>query len=284
MSLSILRTFVEVYRQKSLTAAAKALSLTQPAVSQHLVSLETMLTRRLFERSRRGVAALPAADELYAMLGDSLDRAEAALAAVRARAPGVSGVVRIAGPAEYIGEQFTDRLSKLAASGLDLRISTGNRDAIYAELLSGDVDLAITASMPDHKMLGVAQIAEERLILVHSISRDKLSDVTALIGSQTYCAYDVDLPLIRQWCDANGIARPPHLPHVVLPNLRGLLNFVISGAGWSVLPDYICKAAIIAGQVRQWKAVEPTNQLYLVWMKGQLRHPRVAHAHRFLLT
>jgi DNA-binding transcriptional LysR family regulator len=230
------------------------------------------------------VLALPAADELYAMLGDSLDRAEASLAAVRARAPGVSGVVRIAGPAEYIGEQFTDRLSKLAASGLDLRISTGNRDAIYAELLAGDVDLAITASMPDHKMLGVAQIAEERLVLVSGLSTQNLANPKALISTQPYCAYDSELPLIRQWCEANGIDRPIHLPHITLPNLRGLLNFVASGAGWSVLPDYICEGAIGNGHVRHWKAIEPINQLYLVWMKGQLRHPRVAHAHRFLLT
>ncbi|MFM7376537.1 MAG: LysR family transcriptional regulator, partial [Erythrobacter sp.] len=43
MSLQQLRTFVEVYRRRSLSDAARALGITQPAASQHIASLETQL-------------------------------------------------------------------------------------------------------------------------------------------------------------------------------------------------------------------------------------------------
>ncbi|MFM9625973.1 LysR family transcriptional regulator [Streptomyces turgidiscabies] len=43
MSLSRLRTFVEVYRQRSISGAARALNLTQPAVSQHIAVLKLPL-------------------------------------------------------------------------------------------------------------------------------------------------------------------------------------------------------------------------------------------------
>ena len=40
MSLLQLRTFVEVYRRRSLSEAARAIGITQPAASQHIASLE----------------------------------------------------------------------------------------------------------------------------------------------------------------------------------------------------------------------------------------------------
>jgi LysR family nitrogen assimilation transcriptional regulator len=49
-----LRSFLAIVENGSFTAAARALDLPQPAVSQHLLSLESSLGTRLFERSRRG--------------------------------------------------------------------------------------------------------------------------------------------------------------------------------------------------------------------------------------
>ena len=48
MSLQTLRSFVEVYRSGSISDAARALGLTQPAVSQHIAALETQLGKQLF--------------------------------------------------------------------------------------------------------------------------------------------------------------------------------------------------------------------------------------------
>ncbi|MBO6237970.1 MAG: LysR family transcriptional regulator, partial [Bacteroidales bacterium] len=51
-----LRAFAEVARTGSFTAAAKALGVSQPAISQHIAELEKFAGGRLFER-RRGNAA-----------------------------------------------------------------------------------------------------------------------------------------------------------------------------------------------------------------------------------
>jgi DNA-binding transcriptional LysR family regulator len=285
MSFGLLRSFVEVYRQRSLSAAAEALSLTQPAVSGHVAALETMLGRRLFERTRRGVLPLPAADELYAALGNSIDQAESVLALFRARSSGLSGAVRITGPAEYIGEQFAAALTRLAEAGVELRLSTGNRDTIYAQLASGDVDLAVTASLPDTKTLGAAQLAEERFILVAPKAMAPATDAGELIAGEPYCAYDSERPLIRQWCASNAIELPTAQPRVIMPDLRGLLRFVIAGAGWAVLPDYLCRDALRDGLIHEPFAnlEKPKNRLFLAWAKGHLRHPRVAFAQQLLL-
>ena len=79
--LSRLRTFVEVYRQRSISGAARSLELTQPAVSQHIASLESAIGRTLFERHPHGVNPTAAADELAAEIGDRhLDGLDAAFA------------------------------------------------------------------------------------------------------------------------------------------------------------------------------------------------------------
>lgn len=286
MSLLHLRTFLEVYRRRSLTEAARRLSLTQPAVSQQVASLEQQLGRRLFERTRRGVIPTAAADDLATSLGNSLDHAETVLATARARSSALSGVVHVAGPAEYLGEQFVTVLTGLTQAGIELRVRLGGRDSIYAQLIAGDVDLAVTASRPDQRQLDCRPIASEQLVLVAPASEPFVDEPAALMLGKPFCAYDLELPLIRQWCAANEMAPPAHPPSVVIPDLRTLVRFVATGAGWSVLPDYLIDSEMRAGTIRDAGArlPRPHNQLYLVWAKGSLRHPRVAHARDMLLA
>ena len=66
-------TFCEVVRHQSFSAAAAALSLTQPAVSQQIRALELQLGGRLIER-RRGVFKLTAAGELLFEHADALSQ------------------------------------------------------------------------------------------------------------------------------------------------------------------------------------------------------------------
>ena len=75
--LLYLRSFLSVYRHNSISRAADALHLTQPAVSRHIKVLEGRLGCKLFERLPRGLAATPAANELERQVGSHLDALEA---------------------------------------------------------------------------------------------------------------------------------------------------------------------------------------------------------------
>ena len=68
--LDHLRSFVAVHRLASVTAAARSLGLTQPAVTGHLKALEARLGRPLFERAGRGSVATARADARGARLGN----------------------------------------------------------------------------------------------------------------------------------------------------------------------------------------------------------------------
>lgn len=64
LDLNLLRIFDAVYRQRSVSRAAEALALSQPAVSQGLSRLRLVMKDALFTRAGRGVAPTAQADAL----------------------------------------------------------------------------------------------------------------------------------------------------------------------------------------------------------------------------
>lgn len=289
MSLLILRSFVEVYRSRSISGAARALGLTQPAVSGHIASLETQIGRALFQRQARGVLPTPFAEDLARQIGDSLDRAEEALAKARARSTHVSGVVYVTGPAELMAERIAPALKSLQDAGLDIRVQLGGKDAIYRSFQNGKVDLAFTASTPNDPQLSAQFVGSERLIAVADPDRARhlshAPDAAHRLRTEPLLAYDRDLPLIRDWLHANAMSPDGLSPQITAPDLRMLRALVIAGSGWSVLPDYLIAQPLAEGKIGAIKAPkeDPTNAFYLVWAKSALRHPRVARARDVLL-
>ena len=246
--LVYLRTFLDTYRAGSLTRAAQRLGITQPAASAHLAALEEMLGKPLFVRQARGVTATPAADDLARSIAAELDALEATMARARARSDQLTGTVHIVGPAEYLSIRVGRALAPLVVDGLRIRLQTGNRERIYAALDDGHADLAITASKPDGRHRGFAELGRERLLLVAGPSvaeSTKARLVTAEFLCRLPCvAYDENLPLIRPFFE-HVFAKSPDMQAVATaPDLRILMGMAIAGAGWTVLPDYVCAEAI----------------------------------------
>ena len=284
-----LRTFLAAYRLGSLSKAAEALGITQPAASGHLKALEASLEKPLFTRAARGVEPTASAHALAVEIAGPLDAIGAALETVKARSPHLSGAVHIAGPPEFLTEAFAPKLARLTELGLTLRLHPGDRTRIYQLLADGVADLAVTASTPTDRALGYAELARERFVLVSapSLAR-RIAGRTvdaALLSALPAIAYDEDLPLIREF--GRHVFRAELTPPraAIAPDLRLARAFVQAGMGWSVLPDYLCAAPLGAGTLTTLlpEGIGPENPLHLVWPKGALRHPRIAAARRALL-
>src|SRR3954469_22461397 len=71
------RSFLAVVRERSLSGAARALSLTQPTVGRHVDALEDALGISLFTRSRSGLSATPDAAALVPFAEAMASAAEA---------------------------------------------------------------------------------------------------------------------------------------------------------------------------------------------------------------
>ena len=284
----LLRSFLETYRCGSVSRAAAQLDLTQPAVSAHLRSLETMMDRALFTRSVRGVAPTPAGHELAAVLSAGFDGIEAGFATLRARSQDATGPVRIAGPSEFFNAEMAEPLAQCARSGLIPHLILGGKDVIYAALDTGDADLAITASRPAKDDIGHTHIRAERLLPVAApdwITRQLAGRATlAAALSHPPVVYNERPAQMLDLLVSERIEAQPLAPAAVIPDLRLMARLVREGIGWAVIPDYLAAPALANESLQQLATVNPppVNHLYLVWKKSQLRMPRVALARDIL--
>jgi DNA-binding transcriptional LysR family regulator len=79
VDLNLLRLFDAVYRLRSVSRAADALQLSQPAASQGLARLRTQVHDALFTRAGRGVRPTPRADRLATAVQSAIATLEEAL-------------------------------------------------------------------------------------------------------------------------------------------------------------------------------------------------------------
>ena len=285
--LTHLRTFLEVYRVRSISQAAVNLGITQPTASLHIQAIEMFVGKPLFIRQPRGVASTVAADELARSVAPHLDSLEMKLAAYRLGQT-EGGTVHIVGPSDFIHNRLASSLAALIPDGFNFRLHTGNKQLIYSLLDSGAIDLAVTASMPDEHQYAFAHLLTERMMLVFApaLARAVGKPTKESLSQTPLIAYDEDLPLVRSiWLSFFQVS-PDIKAAFTIPDLRIIKNMVIEGHGWSVLPDYHCQDALSDGRLLAANAVTdaPTNNLYLVWNKRGLKSQAVGYIRDYILT
>jgi DNA-binding transcriptional LysR family regulator len=289
MSLIRLRTFIEVYRQRSISAAARNLNLTQPAVSQHIAGLEVAIGRPLFERQVRGVSPTTAADELAADIGNKLDEVEAAMSSARSRSAELAGALQIIGHADFLAEVVSAHLLPLLEVGIRVRLQTGNSDFVSQMVIEGLCDLGITAFPSSDKRLHCELIRSERVLAVAApgvVERiSKAASLEQALSKEPLLAYNLEIPLIDAWAAKNKLNLGPLVPALIGQDLRALRSLLCRGFGWTVMPEYLCTDQIKRGELQEIAAPYGSGQLsyYLVWTPSALRQARVAHARQALL-
>lgn len=146
LDLNLLRVFDAVLRDRSVTAAAARLGLTQPAVSNALARLRRRFDDPLFVRGTRGMDPSPFARALAAPVHQALALIEAALAQRAGFDPG-SSTRTFRFYMSDIGEVFflpplVERVRR-AAPGVRLEAAAVPLAQIAASLASGELDLAV---------------------------------------------------------------------------------------------------------------------------------------------
>ena len=164
MELRHLRYFVAVAEAENVTRAAKKLHVAQPAISRQIRDLEEELGLALLERTARAVRLTEAGRVLLAEARAVLQRADDAVAAVRAVAGGVRGELHV-GYAPSLTVQILPRaLRRFQAEFPGVRVSL--HDLSTGEMLAGLRDNRL------HVALMVAPAGKElRGLRFHELAR-----------------------------------------------------------------------------------------------------------------
>jgi DNA-binding transcriptional LysR family regulator len=284
--LNQLRTFLAVYRSGSFTAAAHLVGLSQPTVTAQIRSLEQRLGRELFTRQARGVTPAPYADELAARISAPLDALADATGQVGLDHKCRTDPVHLAGPAELLSLRALPSLTPLVEQGVRLRVTTGLTDPLLEELRAGRHDLVISTTRPRGRTLTYFPLADEEFVLVAAPTWAKrigeadriANEGPAVLQDVPLVTYADDLPIARRYWRHVFDRRLTQEAAITIPDLRAVLTAVVSGAGFSVLPRYLCESELASGDLVLLHEPDdpPINTGFLVQRPGSGSNPHVA--------
>ncbi|BCS97192.1 LysR family transcriptional regulator [Desulfoluna limicola] len=172
-----LKVFYYIYSHCSVVDAAKALHLSQPAVSQQLQKLERELRTRLFTRLHRKLVPTAAGKELFDMVAPFVEGLETGVERLRRPSGEPSGVLRVGAPNEF-GKQYLPRVChafRKEYPGVTFAMTFAESAIILGMLQEGRLDLALSDVFVTHdRVLGLPDsfsmepLVEEEVILACS--------------------------------------------------------------------------------------------------------------------
>jgi DNA-binding transcriptional LysR family regulator len=204
------RSFLAVFREGSLSAAARSLGLTQPTLGRQIAELEKELGAALFIRSQRGLIPTDAARDM-ARHAQAMSAASSAM--VRAASGGQSdtaGIIRITA-SDIVGAEV---LPPLLASfrrevpAVAIELSLSNR---VADLLTGEADIAVRMLRPGQQAIVARHIGEVGLgLYAHKNYLDNAPPLTtpeALFGAHTLIGFDRESPVLPDMSKGFALSR-----------------------------------------------------------------------------
>ncbi len=180
--LNLITVFLEVFRQRSITRAAEALDLTQPAVSAALKRFREQVGTDLFVRDGRGIAPTTTAEFLAAELAPLMNSVDNTLANLGEFDPNVPRTFRITviEPLIYHFQHWLeDNRDRLGRCRVHLELAPNSMEDLMRALSVQRVDLAIDVSNDDNPSYLCEPLKEDRIVVVCDEDHPRLGDAVS---------------------------------------------------------------------------------------------------------
>lgn len=250
MSLSSLNldAFAEVARQKSFSGAAKRLNITQSALSQRVLNLESDLGSSLFIRESSGVRPTELGQKLLRYCHSKSLLEEEFLETLKS-GQGLSGIVRVAGFStvnrSIIMPLFADFLDDNPDVTLELR--TEELRDLPGLLFSGAVDLTLVTQPIDKQGIENVQVGFEENVLIQSTAKAARQDI--------YLDHDEHDSTTQDFFRLQS-RKIPALKRCYLGDIYGIIEGVGLGMGRAVVPVHLIEDAKGIEVVRGYTAMK----------------------------
>lgn len=279
MDLRQLRAFVTVARFSSVTKAAEALHLTQPAVSGQLRSLEEELAVRLLTRTTSSVTLTPTGQELLGLAEEAIDAFGRFTHAARMR-KGIEGklkigVVMVEPSALHLGALLAHMVSEYPRLSVDLQV--GRTSWMHDSLRSADIDAAILIgrSRPVGTHWHVLDEVRFRVTVpiqwqgrFNGTGLEQLSHVPWIRMAHRSAHREVMDELLR-----NGVIKPRE--NVEVDHELMMVELVSSGVGLGLLREDLAQKAVDAGSLAFFGDHYVATQLAFVYPEERAEDPLI---------
>ncbi len=165
MIASQLKAFHAVASTGSFTRAAELLTVTQPAVSEHVRKLEQAYGAALFTRQHRGVVLTELGKKLFTLSERSAEAEEAVRALLsQAKTLDVGHLTLGADAARHVMPILKKFRAKYPS--VTLKLVGGNSTELIARLQAFEIDFAVVGKAPADPTLEASRVSSDRLIVV----------------------------------------------------------------------------------------------------------------------
>ncbi|MEN0052413.1 MAG: LysR family transcriptional regulator [Mucilaginibacter sp.] len=272
LNLEWLRTFKAIYETGTLSAAAQQLFISQPGVSLHLNSLEAYTGYKLFDRAARKMVPTERGKILYNFVLDPLLKLENAEQLFHRTSKAERSTISVGMCFETFQYTLEEHVAQLP---FNLIIRFGEYPQMQQDLDNGLLDLIITSQKGHQPNLEYKPFSKERIVLVAGAKTD-ISQLKQLLLSknlpeseewlkhQLWYSTAADMEHLKNFWVKNFGNHPDFKPNFIVPNMSSIIRCLSNGEGFSVVPDFLCRKEIEAGNIQ------------LVW-EGELHLENILH-------
>ncbi|MGO4714719.1 LysR family transcriptional regulator [Bradyrhizobium sp. 2TAF24] len=166
IDLNLFLVFDAIYSEGGVTAAARRLNLTQPAISHALARLRDQLGDPLFTRQGRSLAPTPAARRMIGPVRLAIQGLRGTLAGAGSFQPATARHSFTLGMRDLLETWLLPELATrlhAAAPQIDLAVVKVSRRELEMELAAGTIDAAVDVLLPLSRAVQRTRLADEPL-------------------------------------------------------------------------------------------------------------------------
>jgi DNA-binding transcriptional LysR family regulator len=281
LTLRELEIFAAVSQEGSFTKAARALFLSEPAVSEQVKRLEQLVGATLFARTARkpirvtkaGEKLLEATDAVFERLGEALHE-------INALQRAAEGHVAF-GAGHSFGGYLVPSIHaafRESSPDINLQVDFGVRQYLLDGVRRRDLDVAVVDGPDEGAPLTWAPLGDYHLVLVgrpgHRLARNGPVGFEELVGEPIIMGKQPSSA--RQALERNADMRGIQLHFAwEVQNLEAWVQAAISGFGITMVPFYAVASRVAAGtcSVLQIEGFPLTLQWFVVSVGDELPPP-----------
>jgi len=242
LSFRDLQYVIAVAECASISRAADACAITQPALSERIKRIETNLGVTLFERNKRALKVTPVGERLVLKARELLDDANEIDVIVSSANEPLAGPLRIGiiatlGP--YLMPLVLPQLRRKYPN-LELTLQENLTDPLIAALQAGSLDAVIAAAPLHTSGIKQAELFYEPFVLAvpidHEMANRSSVDAKELRGDEMVLLEDGHC-LSGQALDVCPVKQRRSRNRLHAMTLETLRHMVATGAGYTLLPS-----------------------------------------------
>jgi len=258
INLEWLRTFRAVYRTKSLSKAAELLNISQPTVSQQIMTLEAHMGQKLFSRKSKGVIETDEGKILNTLISGSIESLEEVEYQIIQKKSKIKTIVTIGISPHLYKTMLCHQVLDL---GEHVHVLFGTKQSLVTDVEQGKMLFAIIPGVVNTFDIICQPLFDQNFILVATPDID-LSDFNKLykkdihkaeqvLTNQTWYAHDTSSGFIKLfWVTVFDKKRPAVIPNYVIPNEYEVLYQQSKGSGLSIALEKNASPFIEAGTLK----------------------------------